>query len=181
MPIFSRFTQSFSRFIRDINGEKKDLVIDDFFTVSFSRFTPSREGCHGGGVYSFSPCFSWRGSGSGTEGGGGNFALYFCGSPDPFLFAQQKSGESHRPLTPDTFEKYRDTPPVSIAILLHKYALFLAQRVVYTPPICITIRLPFASRYSCRSIRVRGRWNTAAEREPLFFFLKTCTPVKGTL
>ena len=40
---FSRFTQSFSRFIRDINGEKKKhLVIDDLFTVSFSRFTPSR-------------------------------------------------------------------------------------------------------------------------------------------
>ena len=34
MPIFSRFTQSFLRFIRDINGEKKkNLVIDDFFTV----------------------------------------------------------------------------------------------------------------------------------------------------
>ena len=39
---FSRSTQSFSRFIRDINGEKKNLVIDDFFTVSFSRFAPSR-------------------------------------------------------------------------------------------------------------------------------------------
>ena len=34
------------------------------------------------------------------------------------------------------------------------------QKVVYTPPICITIRLPFVSRYFCRSIRVRGRWNT---------------------
>ena len=40
---FSRFTQSFSRFIRDINAEKKHLVIDmSFFTVSFSRFAPSR-------------------------------------------------------------------------------------------------------------------------------------------
>ena len=28
---FSRFMQSFSRFIRDINGEKKNLVIDDLF------------------------------------------------------------------------------------------------------------------------------------------------------
>ena len=60
---------------------------------------------------------------------------------------------------PDTFEKYRDTPPISIAILLQKYALFW-QKVVYTPPICITIRLPFVSRYFCESIRVRGRWNT---------------------
>ena len=31
VPIFARFTQSFSRFIRDINGEKKHLVIDDLF------------------------------------------------------------------------------------------------------------------------------------------------------
>ena len=38
---FSRFTQSFSRLIRDINGERKKLVIDmSFFTVSFSRFAP---------------------------------------------------------------------------------------------------------------------------------------------
>ena len=37
----------FSRFIRDINGEKKNLVIDDrFFTVSFSRFAPSRWTAH---------------------------------------------------------------------------------------------------------------------------------------
>ena len=43
---------------------------------------------------------------------------------------------------PRYFEKYRDTPPIFIAILLQKYALFLAQKVVYTPPICITIRLP---------------------------------------
>ena len=28
---FSQFTQSFSWFIRDINGEKKHLVIDDLF------------------------------------------------------------------------------------------------------------------------------------------------------
>ena len=36
----------------------------------------------------------------------------------------------------------------------------LWQKVVYTPPICITIRLPFVSRYFCGSIRVRGRWAT---------------------
>ena len=33
-------------------------------------------------------------------------------------------------------------------------------KVVYIPPICITIRLPFVSRYFCRSIRFRGRRNT---------------------
>ena len=49
---------------------------------------------------------------------------------------------------PDTSEKYRDTPPMSIAILLQKYALFLAESSIYTtnlyhdmPPICIAILL----------------------------------------
>ena len=40
---FSRFTQSFSWFIRNINGEKKISLLMIFFTVSFSRFTPSRQ------------------------------------------------------------------------------------------------------------------------------------------
>ena len=41
---FSRFTvyADFSRFIRDINGEKKNIsLLMIFFTVSFSRFAPS--------------------------------------------------------------------------------------------------------------------------------------------
>ena len=49
---------------------------------------------------------------------------------------------------PDTFEKYRDTPPISIVILLQKYALPLADSTTYTtnlyhdmPPICIAILL----------------------------------------
>ena len=52
MPIFSRFGADFftvyadfSRFVRDINGEKKHLVMMSFFTVSFSRFAPSRTFC----------------------------------------------------------------------------------------------------------------------------------------
>ena len=40
------------------------------------------------------------------------------------------SGESHRPLTPILMRKYRDTPPVSIAILLQKYALFLVENLI---------------------------------------------------
>ena len=32
----------------------------------------------------------------------------------------------------DTFEKYRDTPPICIAMLLQRYALFLAESSVYT-------------------------------------------------
>ena len=49
---------------------------------------------------------------------------------------------------PDTFEKYRDTPPISIAILLQKYALLLAESSIYTtnldhstPPICFVTLL----------------------------------------
>ena len=53
----------------------------------------------------------------------------------------------------------RDTPPISIAILLQKYASSW-QKVVCTPPICITIRLPFVSQCFCRVIRVSSRWNT---------------------
>ena len=34
----------FSRFVRDINGEKKNISLSmSFFTVSFSRFAPSRK------------------------------------------------------------------------------------------------------------------------------------------
>ena len=47
MPIFSRFTQSFSRLIRDMNGEKKNIsLLMIFFTVSFSRFASSRRMKH---------------------------------------------------------------------------------------------------------------------------------------
>ena len=70
-----------------------------------------------------------------------------------------KLGESHRPLTPIHVKKYRDTPPISMAYLC-KCMPSLGEKVVYTPPICITIRLPFVSRYFCGSIRVRGRWDT---------------------
>ena len=48
---------------------------------------------------------------------------------------------------PDTFEKYRDAPPISIAVLFWlKYALLLAESTIYTttlyrdmPPICIAM------------------------------------------
>ena len=43
VPIFFTVYADFSRFIRDINGEKKNIsLLMIFFTVSFSRFTPSR-------------------------------------------------------------------------------------------------------------------------------------------
>ena len=69
------------------------------------------------------------------------------------------SGESNRPLTPIHVKKHRDTAPISISYFC-KSMPSSWQKIVYTPPICITIRLPFVSRYFCRSIRVRGRWDT---------------------
>ena len=59
----------------------------------------------------------------------------------------------------DTFEKYRDTPPISIAILLQKYALLLAESSIYTTNLYHDTP-PIVSRCFCRSIGVRGRWNT---------------------
>ena len=47
------------------------------------------------------------------------------------------------------------------------------QKVAKTPPICITIRLPFVLRYFCRSIRVRGRWNTPKSGVLLTLSLKS--------
>ena len=61
---------------------------------------------------------------------------------------------------PNTFEKYRDTPPISMAYFC-KSMPSSWHKMVYTPPICIAIRLPFVSWYFCRSIGVRGRWDTA--------------------
>ena len=57
------------------------------------------------------------------------------------------SGKSNTP-DPDTLEKHRETPPISIAILLQTYALLLAESSVYTtnsyhnmPPTCMAILL----------------------------------------
>ena len=66
--------------------------------------------------------------------------------------------------------KFHDAPPTFIAIFLQKYALPLAEsRKNKTPPICIAIRLPIVSRYFCRSIRVRDRWNTPKNRPRIGF------------
>ena len=60
---------------------------------------------------------------------------------------------------PDTFEKYPDTPPISIAILLQKYVLHLAESSKNTTNLYHDTA-PIVSQYFCRSIRVRGRRNT---------------------
>ena len=47
VPIFFTVYADFSRFVRDINGEKKNIsLVMIFFTVSFSRFAPSRSMSH---------------------------------------------------------------------------------------------------------------------------------------
>ena len=56
-------------------------------------------------------------------------------------------------------EKRRDTPPISIAILLHKHALICAESSIYTANLYHNTA-PFVSPYFCRSIRVRGRFGT---------------------
>ena len=58
--------------------------------------------------------------------------------------------------------KYRDSPPISTMKHLQKYATLWLE-VAYTPNICITLLVPFVSRYFCWSIWVRGRWNTPIE------------------
>ena len=59
-----------------------------------------------------------------------------------------KNQKSKSTPDPDIFQNYRNTPPTSIAILLQKYALPLAESSIYptnlyhdTPPICIAILL----------------------------------------
>ena len=67
-------------------------------------------------------------------------ALFFTREAGPFCVSrafymhaaavprESDSGESHRAPTPcNTFDKYRDTRPMSVAMLLQKYALLLAE------------------------------------------------------
>ena len=95
------------------------------------------------------------------------FACMHHKNPEVYLkFRRVKSTPD-----PDTFEKYRDTPPISMAYFCKSMPPSW-QKVVYTPPTCITIRLPFVSRYFCRSIRVRGRESTPKKSHcdcPYFF------------
>ena len=64
------------------------------------------------------------------------------------ISGKQNFSEVESTPDPDTFEKYRDTPPISIATLLQKYAHILAHSRAYTtklyhdmPPICIAMLL----------------------------------------
>ena len=74
---------------------------------------------------------------------------------------------------PDTFEKYRDTPSISIAILLQKYALFLAES---TPRLSVlgrsvpkTLRFAFGSRLRSKTRVLRRRLPNGKPQERLRF------------
>ena len=69
------------------------------------------------------------------------------------------SGASDRPLTPILLKSIAIDLPFLLLCFCKTVPSFW-PKVVCTPPICITIRLPFVSRYFYRSIRVRGRWST---------------------
>ena len=58
---------------------------------------------------------------------------------------------------PNTFEKHRSPFP---SRYFSKSMTSSWQKVIFSPPICTTVRLPLVLRYFCGSIRVRGRWNT---------------------
>ena len=71
-------------------------------------------------------------------------AVFFC--DDLGSSGHHKPGESNLRITPYNFEKCRDPPPISIAILLQKYAALLEESSIYTTnlyrgtaPICIAI------------------------------------------
>ena len=69
------------------------------------------------------------------------------------LSARAFTQESQIDPDPDAFEKF-------LLRYFCRTMLSFWQKVAYTPPSCIKIRLPFVSQYFCRSIRVRGPWNT---------------------
>ena len=111
--------------------------------VSFGGYFVSHfgEGPKSYFLVAFESLWSFRGLEGPGEGGSRIISL--ASFPLWRLFRRVKST-----LDPDTFEKYRDTPPISIAILLQKYALLLAESSIYTtnlyhatPPICIAILL----------------------------------------
>ena len=89
----------------------------------------------------------------------------------PFLRTPPLAHSENRHLTPIHLESIAIHLPF-LSRCFRKSMPSSWQKVVYTPPICITIRLPFVSRCFCRSIRVRGRWNTPKKNQPKVFLHK---------
>ena len=78
-------------------------------------------------------------------------------SEHSLLFRKAKSTPD-----PDTFEKHRDTPPISIAILLQKYALLLAESSIYTTLVARAIR------NAIRANRLKDSRESFAVETPIF-------------
>ena len=104
----------------------------------------------------FMPIDCLRGSAQGSQTSNVQGAWKVYGIEKVFLIL-----ESQVDPWPDTSEKYRGTPPISIAIRLQKYAVLLAESSVYSTTLYITIRRPSVSKCLCRNIRVRRPWNTS--------------------
>ena len=86
---------------------------------------------------------------------------------------------------PRYFSKKRDTAPISIAMLLQKYALPLAESSLYTtnlyhdtPPICIVMLLQKYSGLSGRPVRVfQSRYAIAIVYRLMFFHVSQAIPL----
>ena len=86
----------------------------------------------------------------------------------PF-WKQRLVGVSNRP--PDTFEKYRDAPPISVAILSAKVC----------PPSGRNRRVLHAAHRGAQFyFMFPVLWTFSSCNKMSLFHLKTCTPVKGT-
>ena len=119
-----------------------------------------------------------RGSGSKRGRGPGLWCSSACMGPRSVLRASEKdlSGLLRRKLVSERGEgsrRVKTTPPLtpmpskSIAIHLPFLSRCFCksmpsswQKLVHAPPDCITMQPLFVSQCCCRSIRVRGRWNT---------------------
>ena len=95
------------------------------------------------------------------------------------IMNSHNSGESKRPLTPILLKSIAIHLPC-LSQLFCKRMPSSWQKVVHMPPICITTRLPFVSRYFCRSIRVRGRWHTPKQLTCLLNGLRGVEPLNQT-
>ena len=88
-------------------------------------------------------------------------SLKKCNSIPAITQESSIAGELNRPLTPTLLKSIANHLP-----FLSRPFTKVCPLGVYTPAICIALRLPFLSQYFFRSIRVRGRWNTQTLHSP---------------
>ena len=86
--------------------------------------------------------------------------------------------ESNRPPSPDTFKTSPDTPPISNAMFLQNIPSPWSK-VVYTPPICITMLIPFVLQCLFRSLSVRGFWEQPPKQDSYTILAVLCRERKS--